>query len=138
MRTFVDELTNAARVGQKKRKRVAEFEQDAFKEKLAKEWNSFRKAMLKEAESSGQTRYLMPLDFKKNHEFRPSRVDIWHNLPEDLEKLRHTEGCSVQLEHGTDGAHPWEVIVSVTGRVNALNDKDQKAEEKESATNKES
>jgi hypothetical protein len=135
MSTFVDELTNAAREGQKKRKRIAEFEQDLFKEKLTKEWTLFRKAALEEAGSSGATCHIMPLDFSKNREFRPFPVDIWDNLPEDLEKLRHTEGCNVRLEHGTNGAHTWEVIVSITGRVNALNDKDLKAETKESDTN---
>ena len=132
MSTFVDELTDAVREGQKKRKRLAEFEQCQFKEKLAKEWTAFRTAMLKMAESSGDTRFIMPLDFSKHREFLPFAVDIWDNLPEDLEKLRHTEGCNVRLEHGTDGMNTWEVIVSITGRVNALNDKDQKAEKKES------
>jgi len=135
MSTFVDKLTNAVREGQKKRKRLEEFEESAFKEKLAKEWKSFKKKILEKAESSGETCYIMSLDFKKHREFQPYAVDIWNNLPEDLGKLRNTEGCSVTLEHGNDGAHSWDVIINVTRRVNALKDKELKVEEDEPAAN---
>ena len=134
MSTFVDKLTNAVREGQKKRKRLEEFERDSLKGKLAKEWNSFSKTTLKEAESSGRTCYIMSVDFKKNLEYQPNNKDIMDNLPEDLKNLHGTEGCCVRLEYGNDGAHTWDVIVSCTGRVNALNDKERKAEEEESAT----
>jgi hypothetical protein len=136
MSTFVDELVNAVCEGQKKRKRIAEFEECAFKEKLTKEWKAFKKKTLEAAGSSGETCYIMSLDFSKNFEFRPRAMDIWHNLPEDLEKLRHTEGCSVLLEHGTDGVHTWEVIINVTRRVNALNKRKLKVEEDEPAANR--
>lgn len=138
MSTFADELTKAAREGQKKRKRTEVFERDSLKSKLAKEWNAFSKKTLAEAEWSGRTCYTMSVNFKKNHEYQPSNRDIMDNLPEDLQDLRNTEGCSVGLEYGNDGAHTWDVIVSCTGRVNALNDKELKAENEASATNKES
>lgn len=128
MGTFADELTKAARKGQKKRKRVEEYERDSLKDKLAKEWKSSKGSMLADAESSGATCFIIPIDFKKNQEYQPNNRDITENLPEDLKKMRETEGCGVRLEYGNDGAHTWEIIVSCTGLVNALNDKELKAE----------
>ena len=128
---FADELVRAAREGQKKRKRLEAFERDSLKGKLAKEWEPFRKAMLEDAASSGTTRYSMPIDFKRNREYQPSNKDLLENLPEDLKEMRDVEGCGVRFEYGNDGAYTWEIIVTCTGRVNALNDQDQNAEEEE-------
>tara|TARA_B100000963_G_scaffold318520_1_gene299714 strand:- start:3904 stop:4320 length:417 start_codon:yes stop_codon:yes gene_type:complete len=136
MSTFADKLTNAVREGQKKRKRLEEFERDSLKGKLKKEWNSFSKVTLEEAESSGRTCYIMPLDFKKNQEYQPTNKDLIENLPKDLKEMRNTEGCSVRLEYGSDGAHTWDVIVCCTGRVNALNDKEREADEEEEAADR--
>lgn len=128
MSTFADEFAKAAREGQKKRKRLEEFERDSLKDKLAKEWRSTKKSVLESAESSGATCFIIHIDFKKNQEYQPNNRDITDNLPEDLKKLRDTEGCDARLEYGHDGAHTWEIILSCTGRVNALNDKDLQAE----------
>ena len=136
MGTFADELTKAAREGQKKRKRLEEFERDSLKTKLAREWNSFSKETLNEAESSGATCFTMYINFEKNQEYQPSARDIMDNFPEDLKKMRNTEGCGVRLEYGNMGAYTWEIIVSCTGRVNALNDKELEAETEELDANK--
>jgi len=135
MGTFADELTKAAREGQKKRKRVEEFERDSLKDKLAKEWQSTKKSMLKDAESSGATCFVMCINFEKNQEYQPNKKDITDNFPEDLKKMSDTEGCGVRLEYGNLGAHAWEIFVSCTGRVNALNDEELKAEAAESDAN---
>lgn len=128
MITFADEFAKAARQGQKMRKRLKEFERDSLKDKLAKKWSFTKNRVLEDAESSGATCFIMPIHFKKNLEYQPNNRDIMDNLPEDLKKLRDTEGCDVRLEYGKDGAHTWEIIVSCTGRVNALNVKDLQAE----------